>query len=377
MKFIHVSDTHLGCEIPIEFREIRKKDFVNAFKQVVDFAIKEKVNFIIHSGDFFDDYFRISSGILEDIIDSLIKLKEKEIPLILIKGNHDVKGHRQKMIDILSKLDLVKVASFKEPVEINGVYIYGISEPANVGGEELKSFYKSILPKIKIEKDGYAIFIFHGAPDILIEDPFDPRVVPVSVLPKNVDYYAFGHFHFKSLHEENGKIFALPGSTERTEISRREEKSKKGFYLIKDEDIEFKPIKTRDIIIIEQILKDEDSIQDIVGYITSKSRESIIKLKIRYKRELYEHIKLKIERLLEMGYMIIEDLYPEDEESLELDTELEKSVLEDVMNKLLLPNKEGVIEMFHRIKEIMEDIYSGRQSDIEKIREVLRRELIR
>ncbi|HIP66757.1 MAG TPA: DNA repair exonuclease [Candidatus Nanopusillus sp.] len=377
MRFIHVSDTHLGCEIPIEFRDIRKEDFVNAFKQIVNFAIKERVDFIIHSGDFFDDYFRISSGILEDIIDSLIKLKERNIPIILIKGNHDVKGHRQKMINILSKLDLVRVASSREAVEANGVYIYGISEPANVGGEELRSLYKNILPKIKIEKDGYAIFIFHGAPDILVRDSFDPRVVPVSVLPKNIDYYAFGHFHFNNLYKENNKIFALPGSTERTEISRREEKSKKGFYIINDGEVEFKPIKTRNIAIIERVIKDEKDVQDIIKYITSKSRGSIIKLKIRYKRELYEHIKLKIEKLLEMGYMIIEDLYPEDEDTLDLDTELEKSVLEDIMDRLLFPNKEEVIKMFHKIREIMEDVYSGKQNDIEKIRDILRRKLIK
>ena len=52
VKFVHFGDTHLGRR---NFKlEEREKDFENAFKQVIDFAIREKVDFVIHSGDVFD-----------------------------------------------------------------------------------------------------------------------------------------------------------------------------------------------------------------------------------------------------------------------------------------------------------------------------------
>ena len=142
MKFVHVSDTHLGCQIPVEYGEIRKYDFLNSFKQVIEFAIKEKVDFIIHSGDFFDDYFRIDSKYLLEILDILFKLKDNKIPLIFIRGNHDTKGLRQNVLEILKRLDLVYEANIKEPFIYKDIYIYGISEPPNLSYEQLRTYYK-------------------------------------------------------------------------------------------------------------------------------------------------------------------------------------------------------------------------------------------
>ena len=376
MKILHVSDTHLGCEIPVEYKEVRKKDFTQAFNQVVDFAIKEKVNAIIHSGDFFDTYFRITSGILEDVIDSLIKLRNNGIPFIFIRGNHDVKGHRQKVINILKKLGLILEANPKEPIKVNDIYIYGISEPENLSGNELRSYYNKVLPNINIEKDGYSIFLFHGSIDILNNEYYDPRVISISSLPRNVDYYAFGHFHIPKKHIEDGKIYALPGSTERTEISYREQNSKKGFYLIKDSEVEFIEIKTRNIYLFERFVETEEDISRIFDEILRKSRESIIKLRIKYKREYYDLLKNKIDLLIKSGYYIIDDLYPEDEEFF-MEEETEEKMLEDILNKSLIQNKGEIIDLFNKIKSIIEDYYIGKDTDIDKIRRAVLKELIK
>jgi len=375
MKIIHVSDTHLGCEIPVEYKEIRKKDFLFAFNQVVDFAIKEKVDAIIHSGDFFDTYFRITSGVLEDVIDSLIKLKNNEIPIIFIKGNHDVRGHRQKVINILKKLGLVLEANPKEPIKIKDIYIYGISEPENLSGNELREYYNKVLPNIKVEKDGYSIFLFHGSIDILNDEFYDPRIISVSSLPKNIDYYALGHFHIPKKYIENEKVFALPGSTERTEISYREQNTKKGFYLIKDDNIEFIEIKTRNIYILERFVEKEEDVYKIVDEVLRKSKESIIKLRIKYKKDYYDILKNKIDLLIKSDYYIIDDLYPEDEE-IHLEEETEEMILEDILNKSFLQNKKEIIDLFNKIKSIMEDYYIGKDTDIDKIRRTILKELL-
>jgi DNA repair exonuclease SbcCD nuclease subunit len=379
MKFVHVSDTHLGCQIPVEYSEIRKYDFLNSFKQIIDFAIREKVDFIIHSGDFFDDYFRIDSKYLLEILDILFKLKDHKIPLIFIKGNHDTKGQRQNVLEILKKLNLIYEANIKEPFIYKDVYIYGISEPSNLSYEQLRIYYKKNLLNSKFENNGYTIFMFHGAVNIFPENILgsyskEPRILSLEDLPK-ADYYAFGHFHKKHLEKYNNIILALPGSTERTEISKDEENIKKGFFYVKDDNIEFKELNIRPIYIYEDVINNDDELNKLKSDIYSKSKETIIKIRVRYKKDYYINIKNLLENLIESGYLILDDSYSLDEE-IKLDNKV--ITIDNIMdNSLFVNDKQEVIKMFNYIKELFEEMYSGRNSDLDRIRETLFKQLIK
>jgi DNA repair exonuclease SbcCD nuclease subunit len=48
MKFSHISDTHLG---QYRSKKEREDDTYNAFKQAIEISIKDKVDFVIFSGD--------------------------------------------------------------------------------------------------------------------------------------------------------------------------------------------------------------------------------------------------------------------------------------------------------------------------------------
>ena len=50
MKFAHLADTHLGYRQYGLFE--REKDFYEVFDKVIDKIIEEKVDFVVHSGDF-------------------------------------------------------------------------------------------------------------------------------------------------------------------------------------------------------------------------------------------------------------------------------------------------------------------------------------
>ncbi len=381
MKFIHVSDTHLGCQIPVQYSDIRREDFLKAFSQVIDFAINKKVDFIIHSGDFFDDYFRFSSKYVIEILDLLLKLKEKDIPLFYIRGNHDIKGHKQQVLDLFSKLDLIKEVSLKKPGEFKDIKIYGISEPSTISGETLSIYYKSQLSNFFAEKSGYNIFLFHGAinifPESIIESFRDPRVLSTEYLPKNIDYYGFGHFHKRYYDEKDGKKFVLPGSTERTEISKEEEKSEKGFYYIEDDKIEFIKINVRPIYIYEGILEKEEDIEKLKENIYKKSKETIIKLKIRYNKDLYYKLKSTINSLIEDKFLIIDDSLQIDDKEF-IDNYISTETLEEIIDKnILISNKEEILNLFNIIKEYFDDFYTGRESELDRIREELFKVLIK
>lgn len=87
MKFLHVSDVHLGCtrynldESP--------RDFFEAFNDVVDrYAIAEKVDFVLICGDFFHKR-NIEPQAMNHAVFTLRKLKDAGISVVAIEGNHD------------------------------------------------------------------------------------------------------------------------------------------------------------------------------------------------------------------------------------------------------------------------------------------------
>ncbi len=377
MKFIHLSDTHLGCEVPVEYREIRRKDFLQAFQQVISFAIENRVDFIIHSGDLFDDYFKISSDLAIEIVRELSKLQDARISFIVIKGNHDVRGHRQKFFDLLRELGMIKVPSIKSPVVVGDVAIYGISEPSNISGEDLREVYKKILPTVRPEKDKYNIFLFHGISDIFGYDFPDPRIIPGNYLPKGFDYYGFGHFHISNLYKEGDTIYALPGSTERTEISDRERDSKKGFYFISDSEIQFIELKTRPISIIRGEIKSEDDLSSLVRNITSLTPGSLVKVKLSFKKEMHYALKSKLDALRRLGYLIIEDLYPEEIGIVEdFTSNINTSELFDAIISRLYPHeKEELKKVLNIALEALDEVYSEKNTDVDKIKDYLRARL--
>lgn len=375
MKFIHVSDTHIGCEIPTKYREIRKEDFIKSFEFVVNYAIEEKVDFIIHSGDLLDNYYRFNSYLTLKLFEILNKLKENNIPIFVIRGNHDVKGQKNYVIDLLKKLDLIKEPSINNHYEIKDANIYGISEPQNYSGENLRRYYEIVFKKINIKNEGFNIFLFHGVSSLFFDElPFrEYRIIGLEHFP-NVDYYAFGHFHQHKILIDNGKYFVLPGSTERTDVSKIEEKDNKGFYLYNDGDIRFVDINVRPMYILDYEINKEEDIIKLKENIERISRESIIKIRIRHNKGLKGVIRKFLNDLEDIGYKIIEDLDVFENEEINFN----ENILEFKINEgtLFFVDKGKIMEIFNYIKEKIEDLYSEEREeisdrDIDKIREDL------
>ena len=58
-RVIHTGDTHLGYQ---QYHEpIRREDFLAAFRQVIEDAVAEDVDAVVHAGDLFRRALRPSS----------------------------------------------------------------------------------------------------------------------------------------------------------------------------------------------------------------------------------------------------------------------------------------------------------------------------
>lgn len=89
MKFLHISDVHLGCtryQLPESPR-----DFFDAWIDVLQrYAIGENVDFVIMCGDFFHKR-SVPPETMNYAVAGLNMMKDAGIPVVTIEGNHDQK----------------------------------------------------------------------------------------------------------------------------------------------------------------------------------------------------------------------------------------------------------------------------------------------
>ncbi|MEM0200572.1 MAG: DNA double-strand break repair protein Mre11 [Saccharolobus sp.] len=229
MLILHISDTHLGKR-QYSLSE-REKDIYNVFSQLIDIAIKEHVDAVIHSGDLFDEY-NPSNNALVYAIQGLKKLKDANIPFLSIPGDHDTPKRKGVLYPqrTLSEVDLIRMLDYQKPFVLNNLEIYGIPHIPTVAKTELKKILLSLKPKTK-----KSILLMHqGIKEIL---PYESawQIDSVGDLPDGFGYYALGHFHTRwKLERGDGSIVAIAGSPD---IMREEEidgynKYGKGAYLI-------------------------------------------------------------------------------------------------------------------------------------------------
>ncbi|MDD5182290.1 MAG: DNA repair exonuclease [Candidatus Nanoarchaeia archaeon] len=248
MKFLHVTDTHLGkTESRIREREL---DFYNSFKQAVDYALEKKVDFVIHSGDLFD-VARPMTRTLIFAVQQLMRLKEANISVYIAAGSHDI-GVEDTIISVLEAIGLLKNLSAARYYKTQGdkivmdgemfrdIFICGLAGKR----ENISDVYEKLQPA---RKGKYNIFIFHHAISDISEKFAD---ITTSLLPKGFDYYAAGHWHgfFETKYDRG--IVVYPGSTDFNDLTEMENHQEKYFCIVDTETKKYEKIRinTRPIV---------------------------------------------------------------------------------------------------------------------------------
>src|SRR4028118_761368 len=87
MKFLHISDVHLGCT-RYQLAE-SPRDFFDAWNDVLEkYAIGEKADFVLICGDFFHKR-NVDPQTMNHAVFGLRKMADAKIPVVVIEGNHD------------------------------------------------------------------------------------------------------------------------------------------------------------------------------------------------------------------------------------------------------------------------------------------------
>jgi DNA repair protein SbcD/Mre11 len=238
-KFAHITDCHLGSWRNPKLRDLN----LQAFEKSISISIKEQVDFILITGDFFDVNIPQLAPV-KRAVEILKQARDSGIEVYMIYGSHDFNTANISMIDILHSAELfIKPTEFQTNTNSvilkffvdnkTGAKITGISG-RKVGLD--REIYEKLDKKNLEKEDGFKIFLLHkGIQEILPLDMNFRDSLPISLVPKGFDYYGGGHIHKRVEKKIDGSVIVYPGPLFGSSFQDLEETAKgekRGFYII-------------------------------------------------------------------------------------------------------------------------------------------------
>jgi DNA repair exonuclease SbcCD nuclease subunit len=271
----------------------RRRDFLNNFEVVVSYAIDNRIELMVISGDLFDS-INPRNPARDKVMDLLNRLQSAGTQVVCISGTHDTP---KSLMDAQSPIMIYKTANklyfLKKPGQITSkqfefdgisVTVAGISP--NFGlPEEANPLENLPFP----DPSDVNLFLYHGNIQGLPGAAAD-RVLKRKDIPPTVDYVAGGHIHNHAHRERvnagegNTTTFAYCGSTEFASFGE-DLGVPKGFYVIEfgkdgiiQDGLEFVEIPTRPVSEGELRLTEDmpDIAEAIVEYLKANADPEMI-----------------------------------------------------------------------------------------------------
>lgn len=224
-KFIHAADIHLDSPLlgleryegaPVEtIRSATRR----AFSNLVQLAIRERVNFVILAGDIYDgDWPDYNTGLF--FVKEVRELEKAGIPVILLRGNHDAESR------ITSHLTLPPNVH-QLPTERPGRFLFeNIGVAVHGQGYAHQAETRNIAANYPSPVSGYFnIGVLHTALDGREGHlPYAPCSA-AELIAREYQYWALGHVHNRELvHGSDGVRIEFSGNIQGRHIRETGEK---------------------------------------------------------------------------------------------------------------------------------------------------------
>lgn len=267
---------------------------LEAFEKSISISIKEQVDFILITGDFFDVNVP-QLGPVKRAVEILRQARDSGIAVYMIYGSHDFNAVNISMIDILHSAELfIKPTEFQS--DSNSVVLKFIVDKktgakiTGISGRKVgldKEIYQKLNRKSLEMEEGFKIFLLHkGIQEILPLDWNFRDSLPVSLLPKGFDYYGGGHIHKRLENKIDNGLIVYPGPLFGSTFQDLEETAKgekRGFYIVSFDkeisDCKFIEINVADIL-YKEIVASKWSSEKLESEITKNISELQVKNKI-------------------------------------------------------------------------------------------------
>ncbi len=250
-RVIHTGDTHVG------YRQYhssqRRADFLAAFQEVIEDAVAENVDAVVHAGDLFHDR-RPDLGDLLGVLDLLGTLDDAGIPFLAIVGNHE--GTREgQWLDLFERLDLATRLD-DEGTVIGETTFYGLDHVPQSQRDRLDYDFSSA-------DTDHAALVAHGLFEPFAYANWDTEEV---LERSSVDFDAvlLGDNHHPDRAEVMDTWITYCGSTERASAAERDDR---GYNLVTFDDgahISRQGLDTREFVFVDVDLAEGEGIERVL-----------------------------------------------------------------------------------------------------------------
>lgn len=235
IKIIVFGDSHIGFDYtakPKIERPRRGSDFINNFIKVIDLAIKNKADLILHLGDVFNRS-KPPAVLVDMVFENFIRACDAGIPVVIVPGNHERSFLSLSLFAFHEKL---KIFTKPEVFKFNpGGLKLAIAGFPFVRGD-IRNEFITMCSNLEVDDNSdFNMLLFHQAVDgarVGIQNyTFRNREDVINIADISCKYHLVmsGHIHRKqTLISPDGVEIIYPGSIERTSFVEREEP--KGFY---------------------------------------------------------------------------------------------------------------------------------------------------
>lgn len=230
MKLIHCADIHLDSplgQLPKEEADKRNREIFETFEMLVNYAVNNKVEGIIISGDLFDD-----NTLARKSYNNVINLIENNpnVNFYFIRGNHDGCVFYDNDINRLDNLYSItdNDKCIIKSTKCGNVVITGINSD--------KNGYKDKYNNICLNPNDFNILLMHGQINEY-ENSNEYNINLSRLRGKNIDYLALGHVHSYTEDKLDSRgVYVYPGCLE---IRGFDELGKHGFVLLNIDEATF------------------------------------------------------------------------------------------------------------------------------------------
>jgi DNA repair protein SbcD/Mre11 len=327
MKIIHFADLHLGVENyghvdPATGLSSRLKDFLNAFDELVEYALAEKADLVLFCGDAYKTREPTQTQ-QREFARRISRLASAGIPVFLLTGNHDLpnaigRATATEIFDTLavknvyfaSQPDISKINTPSGMIQIVALpwlrrsALLARDDYKNMSLEEVTLAMQSALTQAVARKAALldpaypAILAAHvlagdakvgRGSESLMSMGHEPAVLISNIALPVFDYVALGHIHKRQVIWEKPPV-VYSGSLERVDFG--EENDEKGFYVIdiqpgnpRQVNYSFHPVHARRFLTVKVDLKEDEAdptsaVLSAIAAQKDKVPEAIVRLNI-------------------------------------------------------------------------------------------------
>jgi DNA repair exonuclease SbcCD nuclease subunit len=265
MRFLHCADIHLDSPLRgleryegapvVEVRGATRR----AFENLVQCALREKVDFVVIAGDLYDgDWPDFNTGLF--FAKGMAQLGESGIAVYVARGNHDAASKLTRSLPLPKNVHLFPDKAPKTLTDDNfGLAVHGQSFATAAVLDDLAADYPKAVPGL------FNLGVLHtsltGRPG---HDNYAPTTEQV-LRSKGYDYWALGHVHTREIVLKDPWI-VYPGNTQGRHIR---EQGAKGCELVTVEDgristetIELDILRWTELVVDVAGLPDLDALLD-------------------------------------------------------------------------------------------------------------------